>query len=324
MAHDDRLAVVLRRQQDRSAADSRDPLVRRLETELHTTRASLRTKLEELTQAREQLASLGDQLSVSRTEHTAFHDELEMVHAELDHVRHELGETQGDHAELVAVLSHELRNPLMIIGCGLEILGHAEPGGELAWRALEVLQRQHGYMSRMIEELLDISRISHGKIQLRRERLDLGELVRHTVEDHRDVFRAVGIALELAAAPGAISIHGDPTRLRQAVGNLLHNATKFTPRGGAVTVSVIADAASTQAILRVQDTGRGIDPEILPRVFEPFIQAEAAFDRGKGGLGLGLAVVRGVVEAHGGTATAASAGHDQGATFTLSFPLATR
>jgi two-component system CheB/CheR fusion protein len=322
MAHDDRLAVVLQNQHGVSALDPRDAMVRRLATELHTTRASLRTKLEELTQAREQLTSLGDALEVSRAEQRAFYDELKLVHTELDHVRQELGQTQTDHAELVAVLSHELRNPLMLIGCGLELLEHAESGGALARRALGVLRRQHAYMSRMIENLLDVSRISHGKIELRRERLDLGELVRHTVEDHRDVCGAAGIALMLAAAPGAIAMHGDPTRLRQVLGNLLHNATKFTPRGGAVTVSVVADAASTRAVLRVQDTGRGIDPAMLPRVFEPFLQADAALDRSMGGLGLGLAVVKAVVEAHGGTAVVASEGRDQGATFTLSFPLA--
>lgn len=322
MPHDDRLAVALRRQRDISAVDPSDVMVRRLETELYTTRASLRTTIDELTHARAQLASLGDELQVSRAEQGAFYDELKVVNTELDHVRRELGQTQSDHTELIAVLSHELRNPLMLIGCGLQILADAEIGGELAPRALAVLQRQHGYMSRMIEDLLDISRVRHGKIQLRPERLDLGELVRRTVEDHGDVFKAAGIALDLTAGPGALSIHGDPTRLRQVLGNLLHNASKFTPRGGAVFVSVLADAASTRAIVRVQDTGHGIDPAMLPRVFEPFIQADTPLERSKGGLGLGLAVVQGVVEAHGGTATVASEGHDRGATFTLSFPLA--
>lgn len=322
MAHDDRLAVALRRKHGVSALDPRDARIRRLATELHTSRASLRTTLEELTEAREQLTSLGDALEVSRAEQRAFHEQLEGVHTELDHVRHELGQTQTDHAELVAVLSHELRNPLMLIGFGLELLEQAEPGEALAQRALAVLHRQHAYMSHMIEDLLEVSRISHGKIELRRERLDLGELVRHMVEDHRDVCGAAGIALVLAAAPGAIAMHGDPTRLRQVLGNLLHNATKFTPRGGAVTVSVVADAASTRAVLRVQDSGRGIDPAMLPRVFEPFLQADAALDRSMGGLGLGLAIVKAVVEAHGGTAAVASEGRDQGATFTLAFPLA--
>jgi two-component system CheB/CheR fusion protein len=322
MAHDDRLALLLRGQHGVSAVDPRDAAIQRLATELHTARASLRTKLEELTQVREQLASLGDALQAARAEQRAFYDELKLVHTELDHVRHLLGQTQADHTELLAVLSHELRNPLMIIGCGLEILGHAELDGGLAQHALAVLQRQHAYMSRMVEDLLDVSRVSHGAIQLQREWLDLGELVRHVVEDHRDLFEAAGIALELAAAPGAIWIHGDPTRLRQALGNLLHNATKFTPRGGAVIVSAASDTASTRAILRVQDTGRGIDPAMLPRVFEPFVQADAALDRSMGGLGLGLAVVKAVVEAHGGTASVASDGRDHGATFTLSFPLA--
>ncbi len=322
MAHNDRLAVALRRQRDVSAIDPCDAMVKRLEAELHTTRASLRTQIEELTRAREQLTSLGDELQVSRAKQSACYEELKVVNTELDHVRNELGQAQSDHADLLAVLSHELRNPLMLIGWGLEILERAELGGEPARRALVVLRRQYGYMSRMIEDLLDVSRVSHGKIRLRSERLDLGELVQRTVEDHRGAFGAAGIALELTAAPGAISIHGDPTRLRQVLGNLLHNATKFTPRGGAVTVSVAEDAASTRAILLVQDTGHGIDPAMLPRVFEPFIQADTAIEHSKSGLGLGLAVVKGVVEAHGGTVTVASDGHDRGATFTLSLPLA--
>src|SRR5882672_6409928 len=207
MAHDDRLAVALRRQRDASAVGPREGMVKRLEAELHTTRASLRTKAEELVHARAQLTSLGDELQVSRAEHSTFHEEVKVVNAALDHVRQQLGQVQSGHAELVAVLSHELRNPLMLIGCGLEILENAEPGGELARRALALLQRQHGYMSRMVEDLLDVSRVSHGKIELRRERVDLGELVRRTVEDHLDVFGAAGIALELVAAPRAIAIH---------------------------------------------------------------------------------------------------------------------
>lgn len=226
------------------------------------------------------------------------------------------------HAELLATVSHELRNPLTPISCGLEVLESAKPGGELARRAVAVIQRQFGQISRMIEALLDATRVTHGKIQLRRERLDLGDLVRRTVEDYRDTFGAAGIALELMAASGAMFVDGDPTRLSQVLGNLLQNATKFTPRGGAAVVSVVEDAASTRALIRVQDTGHGIDPVTLPRVFEPFVQAEATLDHDQRGLGLGLAVVKGVIEAHGGMATVASAGRGQGATFTLSLPLA--
>lgn len=319
MAHDDRLAVALRRQRHGSGLDGRDATIERLETELHTTRASLRTKLEGLAGAGE---PLGDELGDSRAEQSALHAELKLVNAELDHAREELGRAHSDHAEYLALLSHELRNPLMLIGCGLEVLEHGEPGGTHARRALATLRRQFGHLSRLIDDLLDVTRVGRGKIQLRRERLDLGELVRRTVVDHRDRFGGAGIALELAAVPRPLAMDGDPTRLRQVLGNLLHNAAKFTPRGGAVIVSAVEDAASTRAILRVQDTGVGIDPATLPRVFEPFLQADAALELSGGGLGLGLAIVKGVVEAHGGTAAAASDGPGRGATFTISLPLA--
>lgn len=321
MAHDDRLAVVLRRHRQGSEIDPRDEQVKRLEAELHAARVGLRIKIEDLTAAQGQLAALATQLQVAREGQRSLEQELAVATAELDRIREELGQAQSDHAGILAALSHELRNPVALIGCGLEVLEHVEPGGALARRALAVLHRQFGHLSHMIEDLLDVTRVRHGKLQLRREPLDLGELVHHTVEGHRDAFAAAGIALEFTAAPGGLSIHGDPTRLRQVLGNLLHNASKFTPRGGAARVSVVA--ASTCGMIRVQDTGPGIHPAMLSRVFEPFLQASTAPDDATGGLGLGLAVVKGVIEAHGGAVSAESEGHGRGATFTISLPLTT-
>ncbi|MBI2895074.1 MAG: PAS domain S-box protein [Deltaproteobacteria bacterium] len=222
--------------------------------------------------------------------------------------------------EFLAMLSHELRNPLAPIRNGLYILERAPAGGEKAERALRIIDRQVGHMTRLIDDLLDVTRITRGRVQLQRERLDLGELVQRTVEDHRSVFAARGV--ELQVAPEEVWVDGDRTRLAQIVGNLLQNAVKFTPRGGRTTVSVQADAAVGQAVLVVRDTGTGIAPELLPRVFEPFTQADTSLDRGKGGLGLGLALVKGLVEMHGGSVSAASEGPGTGATFTIRVPLA--
>jgi two-component system CheB/CheR fusion protein len=142
-----------------------------------------------------------------------------------------------------------------------------------------------------------------------------------TVEDHRATFVQRGIVLDTIGATAQVWVNGDPTRLAQVIGNLLQNAAKFTPRGGKTTVSVETDSPRQQAIVRVRDSGRGIAPEALQHLFEPFSQAEVTIDRKTGGLGLGLALAKGLVEMHGGSITAASAGVGQGAMFSITLPL---
>jgi len=223
--------------------------------------------------------------------------------------------------EFLSMLSHELRNPLAPIRNSIFILDRAAPGGEQARRAQAVIDRQVGYMTRIIEDLLDVTRISSGKIHLQPERLDLNELTQRTVEDHRGAFVESGVGLEMRAAPEQVWVDGDRTRLSQVIGNLLQNAVKFTSQDGKTTVSVEADSARGRAILRVEDSGRGIAPELLPNLFEPFTQADTSLDRGKGGLGLGLSLVKGLVEMHGGSVYVESGGLDKGATFTVELPL---
>jgi two-component system CheB/CheR fusion protein len=223
--------------------------------------------------------------------------------------------------EFLAVLSHELRNPLTPIRNSLYILDRATPGGEAFSRAVKIIDRQIAHMTRLIEDLLDVTRISCGKIQLQSERIELGELMRRTVDDHYDAFGEAGIALEIATVPYELWVRGDRTRLAQVLGNLLQNAAKFTSRGGTTSVAVQHDTTQQMAIVRVLDTGRGIAPEVLPRLFEPFTQADATLDRKMGGLGLGLALVRGLVEMHGGSVSAASGGLGKGASFTIRLPI---
>ncbi|MBZ5713251.1 hybrid sensor histidine kinase/response regulator [Nannocystis pusilla] len=220
--------------------------------------------------------------------------------------------------EFLAMLSHELRNPLAPIKNSLYILSHVQPGSDQARRAEHVIERQVEHMTRLIDDLLDVTRISRSKIQLQRTTVEMNELVRRTVEDHRSVFDACGVGLAFAPASRPLWVDGDPTRLSQIVGNLLQNAAKFTGRGGKTEVAV--EAQGSGVLVHVRDDGMGIGADILPRLFDPFIQADTTLARSRGGLGLGLALVKGLVELHGGDVQARSAGLDHGAEFTVRLP----
>jgi signal transduction histidine kinase len=223
--------------------------------------------------------------------------------------------------EFLAMLAHELRNPLEPIRNAVALLrlcGLIQPE---AIEAREVLERQVGHLSRLVNDLLEIFRINQGKLQLRRDSLDLSGLVRQTVADYRCALEAAGLSVTLMVPDQAVWTTGDRTRLAQVLGNLLQNAGKFSPRGGRVEIRLEADQSQEQARLTVSDTGIGIAPELLPHVFETFAQGDSSLDRTRGGLGLGLALVKRLVELHGGEATAHSDGIGRGARFTVSLPL---
>jgi CheY-like chemotaxis protein/two-component sensor histidine kinase len=184
-----------------------------------------------------------------------------------------------------------------------------------------VIARQVCQLARMVDDLLDVTRITRNKIQLRRERLDLNELVRQTIDDNRTTLEQSGVLLEARLADGPLYVNVDGARIAQVITNLLGNAVKFTPRDGRVSLSVSADAAASRAVVRVTDTGGGIDPSLLGRLFEPFMQADRTLDRTSGGLGIGLALVKGLVDLHGGEVSAESAGLGKGAAFTVRLPL---
>ncbi|BDG01985.1 hypothetical protein AMOR_09810 [Anaeromyxobacter oryzae] len=222
--------------------------------------------------------------------------------------------------DFLGMLSHELRNPLAPIRNSVYILNHADPAGEPARRARAVIQRQTEHLTRLVDDLLDVTRIARGKIELRRERIDVADVVRRTAEDLRAVLSSRDLELVVEVPPARLWVHADETRLAQVVGNLLHNAGKFTPPGGRVEVSVRAGDGIAE--LRVRDTGVGIEPELLERVFEPFVQSERSLARTQGGLGLGLALVKGIVELHGGSVRAESAGPGRGAELVVILPLA--
>jgi two-component system CheB/CheR fusion protein len=226
--------------------------------------------------------------------------------------------------EFLAMLGHELRNPLAPVRNSLHILRSSRTAPEQAEKALEMIERQALHLTRLVDDLLDISRISRGKILLRRQRVDLANVIRSTIEDQRAGIETAGIALELDLPPEPLWIDGDPTRLSQVMGNLLHNAGKFTDPGGRITVSLHPDTDREVAVVSVRDTGIGMEPELLTRVFEPFSQAERGPDHARGGgLGLGLALVKALVELHGGGIQARSAGPGRGSELVLRLPLAT-
>jgi PAS domain S-box-containing protein len=222
--------------------------------------------------------------------------------------------------QFLAVLSHELRNPLAPIQNGLRILDEVEPGSPAAERIRQIIRRQVEQLVRLVDDLLDVTRVTRGKIELRREQVDLVALVRDAMEDHRMSFDAKGVDLRADLADTPVFVVGDANRLEQAFSNLLQNAAKFTTRGD--TVSVQVRERDGQALVRVADTGAGMEPGIIANLFEPFMQADESLARVSGGLGLGLALVRGIVELHGGVVDAHSEGLGRGSSFEMRFPLA--
>jgi PAS domain S-box-containing protein len=218
----------------------------------------------------------------------------------------------------LAALSHELRNPLAPIRNCLFVLDRVPHDSDRGREALAMMGRQVQQLTRLVDDLLDTTRISHGKIEVRRHRLDLNELVRLTVADHRAAFTARGVGLVASPRPSPLFVHGDSARLAQSLGNLLQNAVRFTPPGGTTTISVAEVAGWCE--IRVRDTGIGMRPELIEQLFEPFAQGEPVGDRMHEGLGLGLALVRGLIRAHGGDVTATSEGPDRGSEFLIRLP----
>jgi signal transduction histidine kinase/CheY-like chemotaxis protein len=252
---------------------------------------------------------------------TAIPTARSIVHAERT-LRAHMSDLSAAHErkdEFLGVLGHELRNPLAPLSNALHVLdGHASEVPEEVRRVHAMMKRQVRSMTRLVDDLLDVSRINQGKITLRRETVDLAAVAADTLEDLRPLADAHGHRLRLALPSGPLWLDADPTRMAQITANLLHNAIRYTPDGGRITIEV--RRAGDEAVLEVSDNGIGIAPEMLPHVFEPFTQAEPPTSSPGGGLGIGLALVRRLVEMHGGIATAESAGLRRGSRFTVRLP----
>ncbi len=220
--------------------------------------------------------------------------------------------------QFLAMLGHELRNPLYAIVLATED-GH-ELGAEELRDKVAVIRRQSKRLKRLVDDLLDISRVTRGKIELQKKTVDVSDLVRRCAEELRPTARQAGLTMRCYSGTGAVYASVDRVRIEQVVTNLVSNAIKYTPSGGSLTIRVDQDRDS--AIVTIRDTGDGIAADVLPRVFDMFVQARTRRDVHQGGMGIGLTLVRNLIELHGGTVSVASEGHGKGSEFVIRLPLA--
>jgi signal transduction histidine kinase/ActR/RegA family two-component response regulator len=221
--------------------------------------------------------------------------------------------------EFLAILAHELRNPLAPIRNSLHVLKRKNPQDATTRRATEMMERQVNYMVRLVDDLLEVSRISIGKIELRKQPVEVSAIVRDALETSRPLVEAAGHYLRLEFPPEPLVVEGDEVRLTQVVANLLNNAVKYSERGGRIWLGVRRDRDA--AVVYVRDLGRGIPPDKLPRVFDLFMQVDQDPRESHGGLGIGLTLVKRLVEMHGGTVEARSEGLGKGSEFVVRLPL---
>lgn len=240
--------------------------------------------------------------------------------AERERLVSQLREQDRRKDEFLATLAHELRNPLAPIRNGLQLIRLTDTTGNVE-QARAMMERQVGQLVRLVDDLLDASRVTTGKLELRRERVDLQSVIRAELDTLNSMFVQAGLALTADLPRSAVEIDGDPIRLAQIVSNLLTNAIKYTPRGGSVHVSLESDGA--MARLSVRDTGIGIPANMLEAVFEMFTQVDRTIEKTSGGLGIGLSLVKWLVEMHGGEISAHSDGEERGSRFDVELPVAT-
>ena len=253
--------------------------------------------------------------------HTSIDHGIQAAAARFTACREEaLREADQRKNEFLAMLAHELRNPLGAIVNALYVLDQLDLQDERALRQVALAGRQGRQLSRLVDDLMDVSRVSRGKLELRRETVNLAAVVEAAVQTCRPLAEARGHQLTVHLPPGEVLVEGDPLRLEQVLGNLLTNAARYSEDGGLIRVTL--EAGSGEAVIRVRDTGIGIPPEVLPRLFDLFSQASPSSTRSQDGLGIGLTLVKRLVELHGGTVTAHSPGHGQGSEFTVRLPLA--
>ena len=268
-------------------------------------------------------------------------EELQKEVAERTRAEEALQQADQRKDEFLATLAHELRNPLAPIRNALEIMRLAGHNPDAVAQSRQIMERQVGQMVRLIDDLLDVSRIARGKLRLVVERVDLKDVIEAALETSRPQIEKAGLVLDVRIPDGPVPIQADRVRLAQVLANLLNNAAKYTEKGGTVTLIAecgmrnaeskpedgsVPDSAfliphSTVVEVRVKDTGIGIPAEVLPHIFDLFTQVDRSLNRSQGGLGIGLALVHRLVEMHGGTVSAASGGPGQGSEFTVRLPV---
>lgn len=218
----------------------------------------------------------------------------------------------------LAMLAHELRNPLSPIRNASALLMRLVGSAPQAQTLIAMIIRQTDHLARLVDDLLDVSRIAQNRIELRKANIEIGAIIDHAVETVQPIMREKSHQLRVDRPAETLHIFGDRARLAQSLSNLLHNAAKYTDSGG--SIALVIRATETHIDLEVHDDGCGISSELLPHVFDLFVQSERALDRAQGGLGIGLSLVKGLIEMHDGTVTAASAGMERGSTFTVRLP----
>jgi len=281
---------------------------------------ALTAEVAERRRIQEQMQELYNQLELRVAERTA---ELVAANRALEQMQSELREANQRKDQFLAMLGHELRNPLAPIRNAIAILkgGDADPD-TFKW-CLDAIDRQADHLTRLVDDLLDVSRVSRGKIHVEKEVFDLSLAIERAVEICRPLIDAHRHELTMTLPGKGVLVEGDPTRLAQVVANLLDNAAKYTHEGGTVWVALETETGSPdQALIRVRDNGRGLDEEAIGNLFQLFYQADTNLDRSDGGLGVGLALVRSLVELHGGTVEAKSPGRGFGSEFIVRLPLA--
>jgi signal transduction histidine kinase/ActR/RegA family two-component response regulator len=264
------------------------------------------------------ISLLGEGLLRARARIEERQRQLEREIAERTRAEEQLREADRRKDEFLAMLAHELRNPLAPLSNALQVWSYDDKRDPAMDNLRAMMKRQVDQITRLIDDLLDVSRISRGTIALRIARVDVGTVLSEAIDSHKSLAEVGGHQLTLDVPPEPLIVEGDATRLLQIVGNVLHNAIKFTPAGGRITVK--AEPAGAYAVIRIRDTGCGIPPAMLKQIFEMFQQVDQSLGRAHGGLGIGLTLVKRLVELHGGTIEARSEGIGKGSEFVIRLP----
>jgi signal transduction histidine kinase/CheY-like chemotaxis protein len=309
------------------ALEAREQQLQQKSEELQAQNEEIQAQNEEIQAQNEEIQAQSEEIQTQNEELETQSEELRGRNAVLERLTHDLetraarlAEADAQKNAFLGMLAHELRNPMAAMTVSLQLLHRVPPDSDRSLRARAVIDRQVQHMTRLIDDLLDVTRISRGKVSLRSEPVDLVQIVRSCEDDAHASFEARGLVLQVETPDAPVWVQGDRTRLCQVVNNLLHNAGKFTREGGRVRLQLTV-GPDGEAMIRVTDTGTGIDPQLLPRLFQPFSQGSTTLARTGGGLGLGLALVKALVDLHGGRVEAHSDGPGRGATFTVHLPL---
>ncbi len=258
---------------------------------------------------------------VNITDSKIMEEELRESERKAQELIRELRKKDEQKNRFISTLSHELRNPLAAISMSLSLMDHITPGSEQDINTRDVIKRQTYQLTRLVNDLLEVTRMNRRKIKLTKENIDIVGTVKNTLEEFKAQFNEKAVALEGEYDFDQKNIYADEVRIKQVIGNLLTNSLKFTETGGKVKVRVSLDRVKNEILISISDTGIGIDPDLVPDLFDAFVQADDSLDRSCGGLGLGLSIVKGIVDLHGGSIEAKSEGLGKGSEFIIRLPM---